>query len=113
MKIINRSNQKVIADNIKIADSPLKRLTGLLNRTGLEEGEALLVIPCNCIHSFGMRFDFDAIFLDKNNKVVHLTKEMKPCKISPFVFSACSTLELPPGVIDKAGIKINDILEFL
>lgn len=113
MKAINKSNQKLIADRIKVADNPITRMRGLLNRSSLGKGEGLLIIPCNSIHSFFMKFNFDAVFLTKDNKVVHIIKNMKPWKLSPIIFSAYKTLELPSGVTDEAKLQINDILEFI
>jgi uncharacterized membrane protein (UPF0127 family) len=113
MKIINKTNQKLITDKVKIANNVFSRMIGLLNRSNLEQGEGLLIIPCNSIHSIGMKFNFDAVFLDKNNKVQHLIKDIKPWKVLPVIFSAHSTLELPAGTIDIAEIKVNDYLEFI
>jgi len=111
MKVINTSNQKTVADNVKVANNSISRFIGLLNRSHLEEGEGLLIIPCNSIHSFFMRFNFDAVFLDKSNKVKFLIKNMTPCKVSPVIFSAHSVLELPAGTIERSKINIDDALE--
>lgn len=113
MKVINKSNQKLVADRAKVANNPLTRMIGLLNRSNLDKGEGLLIIPCNNIHSIGMKFNFDAVFLDKNNKIKHIIENMKPWKLSPIIFSAYSTLELPCGTVSESEIKINDILEFI
>jgi uncharacterized membrane protein (UPF0127 family) len=58
-----------------------------------------------------MRFVFDAIFLDKNLKVVHLVREMKPWRISKMVFSAQSVLELPAGLIFQTATALGDQFE--
>lgn len=58
-----------------------------------------------------MRFNFDVVFLDKNNKIVHIIEDMKPCRFSPFVRQAYKTLELPSGTVNKSGLKPGDILE--
>ena len=113
MQIINSSNQKIVADKAKIANNLITRIIGLLYRSNLNKGEGLLITPCNGIHSFGMRFNFDAVFLDKNNKVQHLIKNMSPWRTSPIIKSAHSTLELPSGIIDEAEIKTGDILQFI
>ena len=112
MKVINTSNQKLIADKIKIANNPITRTIGLLNKSKLNKGEGLLIVPCNGIHSFGMRFNFDAVFLGKDNKVQHLIKDMRPWRVSSIIKGAYKVLELPSGTIDDSKIDINDILEF-
>jgi len=112
LKAVNQSGAGVIASKIKIADNFVTRLVGLLNRKNINDDEGLLIIPSNSIHSFGMRFDFDAVFLDKNNKVVHLIEKMKPCRVSPLVKNSKKVLELAPGVIGTANINIGDVLNF-
>jgi len=58
-----------------------------------------------------MKFVFDAIFLDKNLRVVHLVREMKPWRISKMVFSAHSVLELPAGLISQTATELGDQFE--
>ena len=94
-----------------IADNFLTRLVGLLRHKALEPGDGLWIIPCNSIHSIGMQFDFDAVFLDKNLRVVHLVHEMKPTRISKMVFDAQSVLELPAGLISRTATAVGDQFE--
>ena len=74
-------------------------------------GDGLWIVPCNSIHSFWMKFDFDAIFLDKNLRVVHLVREMKPGRISKIVFAAHSVLEVPAGLIAQTATELGDTFE--
>ena len=95
----------------RIAETPWTKLIGLLRDRTLEYGDGMWLKPCNSIHSFGMRFAFDAIFLDKNLRVVHLVHEMKPRRISRIVFSAHSILELPAGMIFQSATELGDQFE--
>jgi uncharacterized membrane protein (UPF0127 family) len=95
----------------RVADSAWTRLVGLLRDTSLAEGDGLWIVPCNSIHSFGMKFIFDAVFFDKQLRVVHLVREMKPWRISKIVFAAHSVLELPPGLIEATGTVLGDQFE--
>lgn len=112
MKILNSANEKIVADKVKVADTVISRFIGLLNRKSFEEGEGLLIVPCNSIHSFGMKFSFDAVFLDKSNKVRFVIKNMHPWKVSPVIFNVNQVLELPAGTIERAEINIGDTLKF-
>jgi uncharacterized membrane protein (UPF0127 family) len=94
-----------------VADSFRTRLVGLLRYRALEHGDGLWIKPCNSIHSFGMHFDFDAIFLDDGLRVVHLMSEMKPWRISKMVWAAKSVLEVPAGTIARTGTKLGDQME--
>ncbi len=70
----------------------------------------MLIYPCKQIHSFFMKFSFDAVFLTRDNRVVFLMEDIKPGKTSPLVPEAFSVLELPAGTIRKSGIEFNDVL---
>ena len=95
----------------RIADTFYTRLVGLLRDKQLEYGDGLWIKPCNSIHSIGMKFDFDAVFLDKNLRVVHLVHEMKPTRISKIVFAAKSVLEVPAGHIHQTATELGDQFE--
>jgi uncharacterized membrane protein (UPF0127 family) len=95
----------------RVADTFYTRLVGLLRDKTLEYGDGMWIVPCNSIHSIGMRFKFDAIFLDKNLRVVHLVREMKPWRISKMVFSAHSVLEVPAGLISQTATELGDQFE--
>lgn len=113
MKLINKKNGKSLADNLEIANNPFTRLKGLLGRNALNEGEGLHIIPCNSIHSFFMKFRFDAIFLNKKNEVVYLIQNMPAWRVSEICFSGYSVVELSAGVIKETETTIDDVLEFL
>lgn len=111
MKVINKTNNLVLADKAEIAKAFLKRLIGLLNHDSLNEGEALILLPSNSIHSFFMRFTIDALFLDKNKKIVGILPSFKPFRISPVYFNSILVIELPDGIIEKTQTKLGDVLE--
>ena len=95
----------------RVADGFFTRLVGLLRNKSLEHGDGLWIVPCNSIHSIGMKFVFDAVFFDKDLKVVHLMQEMKPWRISKIVFAAYSVLELPAGLIAQTSTALGDQFE--
>jgi uncharacterized membrane protein (UPF0127 family) len=108
---INTTRGTSMAHCARVADTPATRMTGLLHDTLLAEGDGMWIVPCNSIHSFWMKFVFDAVFLDKKLRVVHLVREMQPWRISKIVFKAHSVLELPPGLITKTQTKLGDQFE--
>lgn len=111
MRIINLRNNAVLADKARIADSFFSRLTGLLNRRSLEKGEALILSPSNCIHSFFMRFTIDVVFLDKNGKVVGILPSFKPFHLSPIFFTAYLAIELPENTLKLTQTQPGDIIK--
>jgi uncharacterized membrane protein (UPF0127 family) len=104
---IDRSG-RVLSTNVIVADNLFKRMKGLLGRKKLENGESLLLRPCNSIHTIGMSFPIDAIFLDKNNFVIALGKHFKKNRLSRIYFNAMSVLELPEGTIEEADVRVGD-----
>ena len=105
-------DDKIIANNIKIADNFFKRLVGLLNRDKLDSDEGLLLKKCNQIHTIGMKFNIDALFLNEEGEIVYIEKNMEAGKISKYVKNACQVLELIAGTTDKYNIRIHEVVEF-
>ena len=108
---VNVTRGVTLAARARVADTLLTRVVGLLRDQGLEEGDGLWISPCNSIHSIAMKFVFDAVFLDRELKVVHLMEEMKLWRISPIKFAAHSVLELPAGMIAQSGTVVGDQFE--
>ncbi len=111
MKIINKTSNITIAEKAVVANSFLSRLVGLLNRRFLPKGEALIITKCKSIHMFFMKFPIDAIFVDKNNHVVGIVKNIKPFQLSPVFISSNYVIEAPVGTIVKARVAIGDNIE--
>ena len=68
----------------EVARSFLQRAVGLIGRRGLPPGEGLLILRCNAIHTFFMRFPIDATFLDAHGGVVRTVRNIRPWR--PFVW---------------------------
>lgn len=112
MRIINATKKTILADNVIMADTPKKRITGLLGHKQLQPKQAAMLKPCNSIHSFFMRFPFDAIFIDKNNKVIKVIYNFKPNRLSGIYFRAYAVIELPIGSLKASFTCEGDTLHF-
>lgn len=112
MKITNQSNNAILAENAVVAATFLSRIIGLLDRKELLPGQALVIRPCNSVHTFFMRFAIDVVFVDKGNKVVRAINTMRPFRISSVYFSSFSVVELPAGTLRKTSTREGDVLEF-
>lgn len=110
MQIRSSEDSQIIANNATIADTFTSRLKGLMFRQSMEEGEALVIQPCNMIHTFGMKFPIDVLFVSKDNKVEHLIEDFCPNRISPMIHKAFKVVELPVGVINKRDIQKGHIV---
>ncbi|MBN2498604.1 MAG: DUF192 domain-containing protein [Deltaproteobacteria bacterium] len=112
MRIINTTRDRVLADRAQEARTVGARMKGLLGRDGLEPGQALLIRPCSSIHSFFMRFVFDAAFADARGEVLHVIHCMRPWRISRIVPRAQVVIELPAGVLEQTGTRVGDRIRF-
>lgn len=113
MIIRNKKRLTLLARDCQVADSFLLRLRGLIGKDNISDEYALMITPCNSIHMFFMRFNLDVIFIDKNNRVIHLIKNIKPWRFSKVIWSAKSAIELKPHSINESKTEVGDILEFL
>lgn len=98
-----------IGDRIETADNFWSRFRGLLGRSDLGEGEGLLIYPCSSIHCFGMKFVIDAIFLDKDYRVVAIHSNLKPGAMASNR-KARYVLEIKAGEAARHNLQIGEQL---
>ena len=106
----NRTKGRPLASRVVRADTAAARSKGLLGRDGMDREEGLWIVPCPMIHTFFMRFPIDAVFLDRGMRAVRVLEKLKPWRVSPWVLSAHSVLELAGGALGGA-VEVGDILE--
>ncbi len=99
--LINVTQKKVLARKVRYCDRFLSRLKGLLGTQKLDLDEACWLIPCNMVHTFGMHYAIDVVFLNKKNDVVSVVQNLKPNCFSPFVPTAHSVVEFSSGTQQK------------
>ena len=90
-----------------VADTPPRRMRGLLGRTGLETGEGLLIRPTNAIQMWFMRFPIDAVFLSKDGTVLRIAADLQPWRMAA-CRGARSVLELRAGACAAHGLNVGD-----
>lgn len=94
----------------QLADNPLLRMRGLLGRSGLPAGEGILLTPAPSIHTAFMRFPIDALFLDRELRVIKIVEKLGPWRMASKA-RARSVLELAAGESARCGVKVGDVLE--
>ncbi len=110
MVLVNATKKTVVSDNCHFANTVLKRMVGLLNRGKLDKGEGLLLDRCHGIHTFGMRFPIDVLFLDKDFCVIRTVKALPPlrtCVVKKSVY----VLEVPVGALDASRTVEGDQIQ--
>jgi hypothetical protein len=102
----------MLATQAKLASSYWSRFWGLMFRRGLNAGDGILLTKSSSIHSFFMFFRFDAVYVDRDNRVVKVVHSMRPWWVSFGGKGAKDTLELPGGVAAATGTVAGDVLAF-
>ena len=111
LSVRNSDRNTIVTTNADIADTSQKRRTGLLKHTNLAAGEGLWIVPCEAVHTFGMNFPIDVLYLSKQKKVLKIRDNMKKSRMS-LCLRAHSVLELPAGHAALTGTVVGDQLEF-
>jgi uncharacterized membrane protein (UPF0127 family) len=114
MRVANVTKNRLLVENGKgqIARTRWERLWGLLGRAVLAPGTGLWLPGTKAVHTFGMRFAIDVVFVDRHNKITHLIPRMPPFRVSPYVRYAVGALELPPETLQATDTQLDDTLEF-
>lgn len=104
------SKGECLAGRVRLANTVLSRWIGLLARRQIADDEGLLLAPGGSIHTFGMRFSIDVIFLDAELRVRALSRRVRPGRISLAPPRTAFVLELPGGRIDQVKLDCSEPL---
>jgi uncharacterized protein len=111
LRVHNPSRETTLADRALIANTSLTRKIGLLKHARLDPGEGLWITPCEGVHTVGMKFPIDVLFLNKRRKVLKIRAAMPRWRLAACLW-AHSVLELPSGTAAATKTKTGDQLEF-
>jgi uncharacterized membrane protein (UPF0127 family)/CheY-like chemotaxis protein len=106
--IINLTNGRCVCVG-ELAERPLLRMRGLMGRQGLPAGEGILLRPAPSIHTAFMRFSIDALFLDRDLRVLDIVEDLRPWRIAS-ERRARAVLELAAGESARCGVHVGDRL---
>jgi uncharacterized membrane protein (UPF0127 family) len=110
---LNRTRQTYLATRLAVADGHWSRLRGLIGTTSgqFAEGKGLWIVPCRGVHTLGMRFPIDVLYLNPLRTVVHLERNLQPWRFAPIRLQAASVLELPGNTLQATGTSLGDEIE--
>lgn len=97
---------------VRVADSFFSRLLGLMGKKEIKDNEALLITKCNSIHTFFMRFNMDAVFVNNSMVVKKAVKDIKPCRVSS-EWSASAVLEFMSKGNEKTAVSEGDLIKIV
>jgi len=108
--VFNKSRESFLALKILKADTLFARLKGLLGTLQLNSDEGIWVIPSQGVHTIGLRFAIDLIYLDENCRVLDVIESLGTFRIAPLRMECASVLELPTRTIYHSQTQIGDEL---
>ena len=87
----------ILGFEVPVAAGFAARLLGLALLSRGRAGDGLLIQGCRSVHTLGMRFPLDLLFLDAGGAVVAVYREVGPARIVR-CGAAGAVLELPSAV---------------
>ena len=108
--VYNETRECFISLGVTPADTTFARLRGLIGRLKLRVDEGLWMVPSCGIHTMGVLFPLDLIYVDDNHRVVHVIEHFPRFRISPLRTQATSVLELPTHTIYSSQTQSGDQL---
>jgi len=110
---LNRTRDAYLATALAVADTHWTRLRGLLGLAAddFREGSGLWIIPCHGVHTLGMGFPIDVIYLDRAMTVIDVQPAVRPWRLARVRRQASSVLELPCHIAASTKTAIGDRIE--
>jgi uncharacterized membrane protein (UPF0127 family) len=107
--LVNARTEQPVASTVELASTRATRRRGLLGRNGLPAGAAMLLTPCNAVHTIGMRFAIDVVFVDSRGRVRKIVQNLAPWRMAISPLSR-ATIELSAGEVDVETLRVGDRL---
>lgn len=111
VRVYNTTRNSCLGEQINVAESSLTRLVGLLGKRSLASGCGLFIVPSQAIHTVGMTFPIDVVFLDKEYNVLGVREAVRPFRVTRIFWKSLGVLELPVGTISDSHTEVGDQLK--
>ena len=109
-RAFNQTRQAYLATALAVADTHWTRLRGLLGlrSSDFRNGSGLWIVPCHGVHTLGMGFPIDVVYLDDAMTVIDIRRDLQPWRFAPVRTQASSVLELPCSTADETRTAVGD-----
>ena len=104
---LRREDGRIVCERCVVADRAHRRMRGLMGRRRLDAGQGMVLRPAFAIHTHFMRFPIDVVFLDSDQVVIGIEKEVKPWRTAS-CRGAREVVELAAGECDRRGLEVGD-----
>jgi len=111
LRVVNSTRGTVVGESIRVAESGLTRIVGLLGESDLPPGDGLLIVPSQGVHTLGMLFAIDVVVLDGQWNVIAIRRRLRPFRMTRVFWKAAAILELQSGIVDSTSTSVGDSLE--
>ena len=101
----------VLCERCAVADTPRRRLVGVLGRRSLAAGEGLLIRPASSVHTCFMRFAIDVVFVAGDGAILRVAPARGPWRLASARGARC-VVELAAGECARRGVGVGDRLVF-
>jgi uncharacterized protein len=108
-ELVDSEVGSLIAAVVEPALDSKSRRRGLLGRSTLPEHHALVIAPCNAVHTIGMQFPIDVIFVASDGLVVKIVERLGAWRMAG-ALRASVTVELAAGMVRRTRVSVGDRL---
>lgn len=108
--VYNQTRECFLSLGVAPANTILTRLKGLIGKLKLGLDEGLWVVPSQGVHTLGVLFPLDLIYLNESHQVIHVIEHFPRFRIAPIRIQAASVLELPTHTIYSSQTQPGDQL---
>jgi uncharacterized membrane protein (UPF0127 family) len=112
VELRNCRTGRILATTIEPAFDSASRRRGLLGRSGMATGSAIIIAPCSAVHTCFMRFPIDVVFASRDGRVLKTRPGVSPWRVAG-AWRAFAAIELPTGTIDATGTRSGDRVEIV
>ena len=112
-RAFNQTRQVFLAREVALANTHWTRLRGLVGTApdDFRNGRGIWIVPCHGVHTLGMGFPIDVVYLDRAMKVIHVQTDLRPWRFAPVRTQAASVLELPCGTAAETRTAVGDRIQ--
>jgi len=108
--VYNQTRECFLSLGVDAATTTFARLKGLIGKLSFKSDEGLWIVPSSGVHSIGVLFPLDLIYLDEHYRVLHLVESFPTFRIAPLMTQAASVLQLPTHTIFSSQTRPGDQL---